>query len=139
MNAISPAGAIGLMQILPATARQMSKKLGLKFSKKKLKSDSKYNVRLGSAYLNKLIEMYEGSYLLAFAAYNAGPRKVNEWVKLYGDPRDPLISVVDWVEHIPYKETRNYVMRVAESLHIYRIRINGVALPVSLTKDLKKS
>jgi soluble lytic murein transglycosylase len=139
MDAISPAGAIGLMQILPATARQMSKKLGLKFSKKKLKSDSKYNVRLGSAYLNKLIEMYEGSYLLAFAAYNAGPRKVNEWVKLYGDPRDPLISVVDWVEHIPYKETRNYVMRVAESLHIYRIRINGVSLPVSLTKDLKKS
>jgi len=60
-------------------------------------------------------------------------------MKLYGDPRDPLISVVDWVEHIPYKETRNYVMRVAESLHIYRIRINGVALPVSLTKDLKKS
>ena len=137
MNAISPAGAIGLMQILPSTAKQMSKELGIKFSYKKLKSDAKYNVKLGSAYLSKLIDMYEGSYLLAFAAYNAGPRKVNEWIKLYGDPRDSLVSVINWVEHIPYKETRNYVMRVSESLHVYRIRINGSTPSVSLTKDLK--
>ena len=137
MNAISPAGAVGLMQILPSTAKQMSKELGIKFSYKKLKSDAKYNVKLGSAYLSKLIDIYEGSYLLAFAAYNAGPRKVNEWIKLYGDPRDSLVSVINWVEHIPYKETRNYVMRVSESLHVYRIRINGSTPSVSLTKDLK--
>ena len=137
MNAISPAGAVGLMQILPSTAKQMSKELGIKFSYKKLKSDAKYNVKLGSAYLSKLIDTYEGSYLLAFAAYNAGPRKVNEWIKLFGDPRDSLVSVINWVEHIPYKETRNYVMRVSESLHVYRIRINGSTPSVSLTKDLK--
>nr|ADI20170.1 soluble lytic murein transglycosylase and related regulatory proteins (some contain lysm/invasin domains) [uncultured alpha proteobacterium EB080_L06A09] len=137
MNAISPAGAVGLMQILPSTAKQMSKELGIKFSYKKLKSDAKYNVKLGSAYLSKLIDIYEGSYLLAFAAYNAGPRKVNEWIKLYGDPRDSLVSVINWVEHIPYKETRNYVMRVSESLHVYRIRINGSTPSISLTKDLK--
>lgn len=137
MNAISPAGAVGLMQILPSTAKQMSKELGIKFSYKKLKSDANYNVKLGSAYLSKLIDIYEGSYLLAFAAYNAGPRKVNEWIKLYGDPRDSLVSVINWVEHIPYKETRNYVMRVSESLHVYRIRINGSTPSISLTKDLK--
>ena len=72
-----------------------------------------------------------------YGSANAGPRKVNEWIKLYGDPRDSLVSVINWVEHIPYKETRNYVMRVSESLHVYRIRINGSTPSVSLTKDLK--
>lgn len=137
-NAISPAGAVGLMQILPSTARQMAKKLGIKYSKKRLSSDSEYNVKLGSAYLSILMEKYEGSYLLAFAAYNAGPRKVDEWIELNGNPRDPVISAVDWIEHIPYKETRNYVMRVAESLHVYRTRINGFVAPIELTKDLKR-
>lgn len=137
-NAISPAGAIGLMQILPSTARQMAKELGIKYSKKRLKSDSRYNVKFGATYLIRLIEKYEGSYLLAFAAYNAGPRKVDEWIELYGDPRDPVISVVDWIEHIPYKETRNYVMRVTESLYVYRSRINGFVEPIGLIKDLKR-
>ena len=137
-NAISPAGAIGLMQILPSTARQMAKELGIKYSKKRLKSDSRYNVKFGATYLIRLIEKYEGSYLLAFAAYNAGPRKVDEWIEFYGDPRDPVISVVDWIEHIPYKETRNYVMRVTESLYVYRSRINGFVEPIGLIKDLKR-
>ena len=138
LKAISPAGALGLMQIMPSTARQVSKGLGLKYSKKRLTSDWRYNAILGASYLENLIKFYDGSYILAFAAYNAGSKRVNEWIEIYGDPRDPDTSVVDWIEHIPYKETRNYVMRVTESLLVYRARITGSINAVEITKDLNR-
>jgi len=137
-SAVSPAGARGLMQVMPATARQVAGEIGLEYSRDRLTSDWRYNASLGTAYLGGLIEVYEGSYILAFAAYNAGPHRVDQWIELYGDPRDPLTSVVDWIEHIPFRETRNYVMRVAESLHVYRARLTGETQQVQLMKDLTR-
>lgn len=136
--AVSPAGAQGLMQIMPGTARDMSRDLGMEYSKARLTSDWRYNARLGTAYLGSLLKRYDGSYLLAFAAYNAGPNRVTEWIAEYGDPRDSVIDKVNWVEHIPYRETRDYVMRVMESLHVYRARLSGRAQPVRITQDMSR-
>ena len=137
-NAVSPAGAQGLMQIMPGTARDMSRDLGVEFSKARLTSDWRYNAKLGTAYLGGLLNLYDGSYLLAFAAYNAGPNRVNAWIGEYGDPRDSVIDKVNWVEHIPYRETRDYVMRVMESLHVYRARLSGRTRPVRITQDMSR-
>ena len=137
-TAISSAGARGLMQLMPATARAVAQDLDMEYSKARLTSDWRYNATLGTAYLSGLIDIYDGSYVLAFAAYNAGPHRADEWIELYGDPRDPLVDAVDWIEHIPFRETRNYVMRVIESLHVYRARISGLSQSVRLTKDLTR-
>lgn len=136
--AISPAGARGLMQIMPATAREVAKQIDIPYDGDRLTADWKYNATLGTAYLGRLIDKYGGSYVLAFAAYNAGPNRVAEWIELYGDPSDPLTSVVDWIEHIPFRETRNYVMRVTEALHVYRARISGKTPPLQLMRDLSR-
>lgn len=135
-DAISPAGARGLMQIMPATARSVSKDIGVTYSKQRLTSDWRYNAQLGTAYLSGLLELFDGSYILAFVGYNAGPHRAETWISEYGDPRDSMVDQVDWIEHIPFRETRNYVMRVMESLHVYRARLNGEALPLQLTEDL---
>ena len=137
-EAVSPVGARGLMQIMPKTARQVADKIGSDYSKNRLTSDWRYNAKLGTAYLGGLLELYEGSYVLAFAAYNAGPYRADQWIEQYGDPRDSIVDQVDWIEHIPFRETRNYVMRVMESLHVYRSRLTGKAAPLRLTKDLVK-
>jgi soluble lytic murein transglycosylase len=137
-DAISPAGARGLMQIMPATAKQVANQIDVPYEPARLTTDWEYNATLGTAYLREMIDKYDGSYVLAFAAYNAGPHRVVEWLDLYGDPRDPLTSVVDWIEHIPFRETRNYVMRVTESLHVYRARISGKTPPLQLTSDLSR-
>ncbi|WGI22348.1 lytic transglycosylase domain-containing protein [Amylibacter sp. IMCC11727] len=137
-EAVSPVGARGLMQVMPATARQVAGDIGVEYSKNRLTSDWRYNAKLGTAYLGGLLEIYEGSYVLAFAAYNAGPNRVDQWIETYGDPRDSLIDQVDWIEHIPYRETRNYVMRVIESLHVYRMRLSGEVEPIRLTRDLTR-
>jgi len=137
-SAISPAGARGLMQIMPATARKVSKDIGVKYSKARLTSDWRYNAQLGTAYLGGLLDLYQGSYILAFAAYNAGPNRVDQWIIKFGDPRDSLVDQVNWIEYIPYRETRNYVMRVMESLHVYRARLKGKTPPLQLTMDLTR-
>lgn len=136
--AISPVGARGLMQIMPATARRVAKQVGTEYSKARLTSDWRYNARLGIAYLSGLLEDYNGSIVLAAAAYNAGPSRVNGWIAEYGDPRRDTVDQVDWIENIPYRETRNYVQRVLESLHVYRLRINGRAEPLRLALELSK-
>lgn len=137
-EAISPVGARGLMQVMPATARQVAGDIGVEYSKNRLTTDWRYNAQLGTAYLGGLLEIFEGSFVLAFAAYNAGPNRVDQWIETYGDPRDSLIDQVDWIEHIPYRETRNYVMRVIESLHVYRMRLSGEVEPIRLTQDLTR-
>lgn len=137
-GAISPAGARGLMQIMPATARKVAKDIGVSYSKQRLTSDWRYNAQLGTAYLGGLLELFDGSYILAFAGYNAGPHRAQKWIEEYGDPRDSLIDQVDWIEHIPFRETRNYVMRVMESLHVYRARLKGKTPPLQLTQDLTR-
>lgn len=132
----SPVGARGLMQLMPATAKQVAKAIKVTFTPSKL-DDPEYNVRLGSTYLGDMIDNFEGSYVMALAAYNAGPSRVRRWVKEYGDPRDPTVDVIDWIEMIPFTETRSYVQRVMESLSIYRRKL-GYGEGVSFESDLKR-
>jgi soluble lytic murein transglycosylase len=124
-RAISSAGAVGLMQVTPAAARPVASKFGVPYDEKRLFDDQPYNVRLGAAELGDLTKYYRSSYILAFAGYNAGRGRVKEWIAKYGDPRDPKIDPIDWVERIPFSETRNYVQRVLENLQIYRVRLWG--------------
>jgi soluble lytic murein transglycosylase len=119
-GAISRAGARGLMQIMPGTAKRVARQIKVRYSKKKLLSDPEYNLRLGRAYLADLTEQYDGSYILALAAYNAGPARANRWMRHFGDPRTPEVDAIDWIESIPFNETRNYVQRILESLVVYR-------------------
>ncbi len=121
----SAANAQGLMQIMPGTGRALAKKFGLAFDRKRLGQDPVYNAQLGSAELSDLLQDYRGSYIMTFAAYNAGRGSVKKWVAQYGDPRDPNVDPVDWVERIPFSETRNYVQRVMENMQVYRVRLGG--------------
>ncbi|HYE52101.1 MAG TPA: lytic transglycosylase domain-containing protein [Azospirillaceae bacterium] len=130
-DAVSAAGARGLMQLMPPTAAQIAKRLGLKHTVAKLTADPAHNVRVGSAYLQELLERYGGSYVLAIAAYNAGPGRVSGWLKEFGDPRQPGVDVIDWIETMPIYETRNYVQRVLENVQVYRLRLNEPAVPVA--------
>ena len=132
-NAISPAGARGLMQLMPRTARSVARDLKIAYSKSKLTTDPSYNARLASAYLADLLESYDGTYVLALAAYNAGARNVARWLRDWGDPRRGEVDAIDWVELIPINETRNYVQRVIEAFHNYRYRLNGAAVPLTTT------
>ena len=117
-SARSPVGASGLMQLMPGTAREQSGKLGLPYDAERLVADTHYNIQLGSSYFQRIFGLY-GSYPLAIAAYNAGPGNVNKWLRANGDPRTGAIDAVDWVEAIPFGETRNYVQRVLENAVVY--------------------
>ncbi|MGO1117311.1 lytic transglycosylase domain-containing protein [Rhodovibrionaceae bacterium A322] len=123
-KAVSRAGARGLMQIMPATAKLVARQEKLSYSKQALTKDSIYNVTLGTAYLARLLEDYDGFLPLALAAYNAGPNRAKAWIKRNGDPRDPKVDTIDWIESIPFSETRNYVQRIMESLSIYSAKLD---------------
>jgi len=122
---VSPAQAYGLMQVTPDAGRYVCKKYGVGFDLGRMKTDPVYNAALGAAELGGLLEDYRGSYIMAFAAYNAGRGSVKKWIERYGDPRDPKVDAVDWVEQIPFSETRNYVQRIMENLQVYRARFGG--------------
>ncbi|MDB5547406.1 MAG: Lytic transglycosylase, catalytic [Tardiphaga sp.] len=122
---VSPANAYGLMQVTPDAGRYVTKRYGASFDLGRLKTDSVYNVTVGAAELSSLIEDYRGSYIMTFAGYNAGRGSVRKWIERYGDPRDPKVDAVDWVESIPFAETRNYVQRIMENLQVYRARFGG--------------
>jgi soluble lytic murein transglycosylase len=124
-NVVSPANAYGLMQVTPDAGKYVCKKYGASFDLGRLKTDPVYNAALGAAELGGLIEDYRGSYIMTFAAYNAGRGSVKKWIDRYGDPRDPKVDAVDWVELIPFSETRNYVQRIMENLQVYRARFGG--------------
>ncbi|MGB0439205.1 MAG: lytic transglycosylase domain-containing protein, partial [Paracoccaceae bacterium] len=127
---VSPVGARGMMQLMPATGREMARKQGVSFSARRLLSDPDYNITLGSAYLQELAQRFDGNPVLMAAAYNAGPSRPDRWMRLYGDPRQGDVGdVIDWIERIPFNETRNYVMRVTESLPVYRARLGLDPLP----------
>ncbi|RWD81482.1 lytic transglycosylase domain-containing protein [Mesorhizobium sp.] len=126
VGAISSAGARGLLQLMPGTARQLAKKAGMIFSQARLTSDAGYNATLGSAFLGEQLDRFNGSYVLTFAGYNAGPNRAAQWVAKYGDPRGKDVdAIVDWIERIPYTETRSYVQRVMENYEVYKMRISG--------------
>jgi soluble lytic murein transglycosylase len=112
------------MQVTPEAGRDTAKRFGLTYDWNKLVSDPVYNTQMGAAELSALLREYRGSHIMTFAGYNAGRGRVQEWLKAYGDPRDPKIDAVDWVERIPFAETRNYVQRVMENLQVYRVRFN---------------
>jgi soluble lytic murein transglycosylase len=136
-DAVSRVGARGLMQLMPATASSIAGKMQLPFSADRLTADGIYNVLLGRAYLESLIDDFGGSYALAIASYNAGPSRVRQWIRDYGDPRGGSIDMVDWIEMIPINETRNYVQRVLENLQIYRGQV-GRDSAFSLASDLAR-
>ncbi|WP_299985252.1 transglycosylase SLT domain-containing protein [uncultured Ruegeria sp.] len=135
---ISGAGARGLMQVMPATAKLVATDLGILGGHKtaRLTSDWQYNAKLGANYLATLAEDFNGNVVMMAAGYNAGPRRPISWMERYGDPRTGAVDVIDWIETIPFKETRNYVMRVAESLPVYRARLGQPALPVPFSQEL---
>ncbi|MCH4539669.1 lytic transglycosylase domain-containing protein [Ochrobactrum sp. A-1] len=128
VGAVSKAGARGLLQLMPATAKSVATRNGMSFSAPRLTSDAGYNATLGAHFLGEQLDRFNGSYVLTFAGYNAGPRRASEWVEKYGDPRGKSIDqVVDWIERIPYSETRNYVQRVMENYEVYKARLTGSA------------
>ncbi|MDO9428869.1 MAG: lytic transglycosylase domain-containing protein [Methylobacterium sp.] len=120
----SSVGARGLMQMMPATAQRTARRVSAAFDQDRLTSDPAYNARLGQAHLGELMDDWRGSYILAFASYNAGGGNVKKWIDAYGDPRKAGVDPIDWVERIPFTETRNYVQRVMENLQIYRTRLD---------------
>ncbi len=134
-TAASGAGARGLMQLMPATARGMADAVGIEYRSDRL-TEPLYNARLGTEYLARMLGRYDGSYVLATAAYNAGPGRVDQWLKTIGDPRGGAVDPVIWIESIPFSETRNYVMRVLESLHVYRARLLGRPEALRLFADI---
>ncbi len=133
-RARSPAGARGMMQLMPATARDLAKKLGLRWSDAAL-DDPAMNIALGSYYLGRLIRGFDGSYILGIASYNAGASPVRAWRHRMGPPPASLEAAIDWIESIPYAETRTYVMRVLENLTLYRA-LQAPDAPPTLDKDL---
>jgi len=133
----SSADARGLMQVLPGTAKLMARKLDKPFDAGKLTSDPAYNVAMGAAYLAEMAEEFGPSIALIAAGYNAGPGRPRRWIGEFGDPRSPDADVVDWVETIPFAETRTYVMRVAEGVVIYRAKLKGEVGPVRITEELR--
>jgi soluble lytic murein transglycosylase len=135
---VSPAGARGLMQLMPGTAQLVAKQQGLPYRLASLTTDTSYNVTLGAAYLKQLVSQFDGSYVLAIAAYNAGPARVRTWIAAYGDPRARDVDTIDWIESIPFAETRNYVQRVLENLQIYRQRLDDPSSLPALADDLER-
>ncbi len=129
-QAESHKGALGLMQVLPSTGKEIARDLGIKGPIRELLLDEESNMKIGTAYLQELLDEYRGENVLAFAAYNAGPSRLNTWLETLGGPDDNYQSVIDWIEHIPYSETRNYVMRVIESLTIYQHRFSSRTAPI---------
>lgn len=135
---MSPVGARGLMQLMPGTAKEVAAQIGEPYELGRLRTDPEYNARLGSAYLAGLAQRYGDNPVLMSIGYNAGPTRANRWQEAYGDPRDPKIDIVDWIEGLPFNETRNYVMRVTESFMPYRARLTGELPTPNLTAELTR-
>jgi soluble lytic murein transglycosylase-like protein len=122
VDAVSPAGALGIMQIMPDTAAYVAGRLKIGYERSRLIGDPDFNITIGRAYLSHLLELFDGSYVLAIAAYNAGPNRVLEWIERFGDPRRNGVDTRAWIDSIPFAETRLYVRRVLRSLDFYRER-----------------
>ena len=135
---VSSANAIGLMQVTPAAGRDTAKRFKVTFDQRRLMDDIVYNAQLGTAELGNDIASWRGSYILAFVAYNAGPRRAKEWIEQYGDPRDPKVDPIDWIERIPISETRNYVERMHRE-HAGLSRASSKTIPKLLIEaDLRR-
>jgi soluble lytic murein transglycosylase len=133
----SGVGARGMMQLMPSTAAIVARRMGVSYSSSQL-DDPDYNMRLGAQFLGQLVDRFSGSYVMAAAGYNAGPGRPGQWASYCGDPRGGATDPVDFIECIPFSETRNYVMRVLEATQVYRAKLNGGAAPITLMTDLKR-
>ncbi|MEQ3746445.1 MAG: lytic transglycosylase domain-containing protein [Henriciella sp.] len=136
--AFSHANARGLMQFIPSTAKSEARRQGLPYRASWLTDDPGYNMTLGGAHLDTLLGQFNGSYIMTAAAYNAGASRPNRWIGEYGDPRAGEVDPIDWVEFIPFSETRNYVQRVLENTQVYRHRLSGEPEEIQLSDDLKR-
>ena len=137
-SAVSHANARGLMQFIPSTARAEARNLGLPYKTSWLTDDPGYNMTLGGAHLDSLLRRFDGSYIMTAAAYNAGASRPARWIREYGDPRTGEIDPIDWIEFIPFSETRNYVQRVLENTQVYRQRLSGEPVDIRLTEDINR-
>jgi soluble lytic murein transglycosylase len=137
-GSVSRVGARGLMQLMPQTARLAAASAKLKYEAPRLISDPSYNVTLGSAFLSQLLSGYDGSYILSLAAYNAGPGRVKQWIKDFGDPRGKASDPVDWIERIPFSETRTYIQRILEGTQLYRCRFENGKGKFQIVEDLHR-
>jgi soluble lytic murein transglycosylase len=133
----SGAGARGMMQLMPATASLTARRMGMGYSPTML-DDPDYNMRLGSTYLGQMIDTFSGSYVMGIAAYNAGPGRPSQWTAFCGDPRGATTDPIDYIECIPFSETRNYVMRVMEGMQVYRAKLAGGSAKITLSADLRR-
>ncbi|MDP2408741.1 MAG: transglycosylase SLT domain-containing protein [Pseudolabrys sp.] len=134
---VSPANAMGFMQVTPVAAQDTAKRYKTTYNKGRLLSDPVYNMQMGAAELRMLLDTYNGSYILTFVGYNAGRGRARQWIAAYGDPRDPKVDPVDWAERIPFAETRNYVQRIMENLQVYRARFGG-GTKLLIEADIKR-
>jgi soluble lytic murein transglycosylase len=137
MRTLSSANAMGLMQITPTAGRYMARKFGFEYSENRIRTDAEHNTAVGAVQIGDLLRTYDGSLILSFAAYNAGQGRVRDWIAKYGDPRQPNVDPIDWIERIPFAETRNYVQRVMENLQVYRVRF-GQSSRLTIEADLKR-
>ena len=137
-KALSPAGARGMMQLMPGTARDTARNLKINYSRGRLTSDPAYNIRLGRRYLGEMLNKFSASYILAIASYNAGPNNVKKWLRQNGEPREAGIDPIDWIELIPFNETRNYVQRVLGNLQVFRHRLQPGKVASILKRDLQR-
>jgi soluble lytic murein transglycosylase len=135
---VSHANAHGLMQLIPSTAQAQARRIGMSYQRSALTGDPQYNMTLGSSHLADLVDDFNGSYVLAAVSYNAGSSRAREWIGDWGDPRSRSVDVVDWVELIPFAETRNYVQRVMENLQVYRYRLAGAPVAIQIEEDLRR-
>jgi soluble lytic murein transglycosylase len=136
---VSSAGARGILQVMPGTARHICRDYKLKCDLKRLMKDAGYNTMLGSAYVADRMEEFSGSYVLALASYNAGPGRAREWISEFGDPRHAKVDPIDWIHRIPIEETREYVQKVLSNIQVYRARLGDEANAVQLHRDLKRA
>jgi soluble lytic murein transglycosylase len=136
-RAVSSADARGLMQLVPRYAQAEARMVGLPYRSSWLTDDPTYNLRLGRGFLDDLVDDFGGSYILAVAAYNAGPSRARQWIDELGDPRGQ-VDPVDWIESVPFAETRNYIQRVLENAQVYRYRLTGQPVDITLSKDLRR-
>ena len=134
-KAVSRAGARGLMQLMPRTAHRVARKLRIRYSKARLVRDPAYNIRLGQSYLKQMLGRFDGSVILALAAYNAGPGAVERWIRAFGKPGSSILDMIDWIEQIPFTETRNYVQRVLENRTVYHSREHNLQVAIAIGEE----
>jgi soluble lytic murein transglycosylase len=135
---LSGAGARGILQVMPVTAKHVCRDYKLKCDIFRLMKDPAYNTMLGSAYISDRMDEFTGSYVLTLAGYNAGPGRAREWIKEFGDPRDGKVDPIDWIHRIPFEETREYVQKVLSNIQVYRARLGDQATALRLNADLKR-